>query len=173
MVQEQTKNLAKSALMIALIFAATYSIKLPNPATGGYSHMGDCMVFLGVLILGKKQGALAGGLGAALSDLLSGAALWVVPTFVIKYLMAWIMGAIAEHDTLGNWNVSMGAVSGGIFQCIAYTLVKIPLVGSVPAIASIPGILMQTLIGLVIFTAISRLLGNTAILKGGQRYEEV
>ena len=31
----------------------------PNPATGGYTHMGDCMAFLAVLYLGKKDGALA------------------------------------------------------------------------------------------------------------------
>ena len=30
-----------TALMAALIFVATYLIKIPNPATGGYSHMGD------------------------------------------------------------------------------------------------------------------------------------
>ena len=36
---------------------------------------------------GENDGALAGGLGGALSDLLSGAAVWVLPTFFIKYAM--------------------------------------------------------------------------------------
>ena len=62
MTNETTKRIAKTALMIALIFVCTFTIKLPNPATGGYTHMGDCMAFLAVLVLGKKDGALAAGL---------------------------------------------------------------------------------------------------------------
>ena len=78
MQHEKTKELAMTALMTALIFTATYIIKIPNPATGGYTHMGDCMIFLGVMVLGRKHGALAGGLGGALSDLLSGAAFYKI-----------------------------------------------------------------------------------------------
>ena len=37
------------------------------------------MAFLAVLVLGKQDGALAAGLGAALSDLLTGAKIWVLP----------------------------------------------------------------------------------------------
>ena len=53
MQHEKTKELAMTALMTALIFTATYIIKIPNPATGGYTHMGDCMIFLGVMVLGR------------------------------------------------------------------------------------------------------------------------
>ena len=52
MQHEKTKELAMTALMTALIFTATYIIKIPNPATGGYTHMGDCMIFRGVIVLG-------------------------------------------------------------------------------------------------------------------------
>ena len=96
MTNETTKRIAKTALMIALIFVCTFTIKLPNPATGGYTHMGDCMAFLAVLYLGKKDGALAAGLGAALSDLLTGAMIWVLPTFIFKFIMGYIMGVVLE-----------------------------------------------------------------------------
>ena len=86
MTNETTRRIAKTALMVALIFVCTFTIKLPNPATGGYTHMGDCMAFLAVLYLGKKDGALAAGLGAALSDLLTGAMIWVLPTFIFKFI---------------------------------------------------------------------------------------
>ena len=62
MINEKTNQLAKTALMIALIFVGTFSIRIPNPATGGYFHMGDSMIFLSVLILGKRDGAFAGAL---------------------------------------------------------------------------------------------------------------
>ena len=48
-----------TALMAALIFVATYLIKIPNPATGGYSHMGDCMIFIAVVMLGRRNGSMA------------------------------------------------------------------------------------------------------------------
>ena len=77
---EKTRTLVMTALMAAIIFVATYIIKIPNPATGGYSHMGDCMIFLAVIMLGRKNGAIAAGIGGALSDLLAGAAAWILPT---------------------------------------------------------------------------------------------
>ena len=51
MEDKKTKTLVMTALMAAIVFVATYLIKIPNPATGGYSHMGDCMIFLAVLVL--------------------------------------------------------------------------------------------------------------------------
>lgn len=165
MKQNKTRMITRSAFMIALIFIATYSIKIPNPATGGYSHMGDCMIFLGVLILGRKQGAIAAGLGAALSDLLTGAALWVIPTFVIKFIMAWMMGSVVEKKLFPVGNNVIGALLGGIFQCFSYTLVKIPLFGLAPAIASIFGICMQTLAGLFIFIILNAVLSKTPFMQ--------
>lgn len=163
MQHEKTKELAMTALMTALIFTATYIVKIPNPATGGYTHMGDCMIFLGVMVLGRKQGAMAAGLGGALSDLLSGAAVWVLPTFFIKYTMGWIMGLLMEKKVFKNTLFAAGM--GGIFQIIAYTLVKIPLTGLVPAVASIPRICMQSVIGLVIFAILSAMLSRTELIQ--------
>ena len=89
-----TKDITKIAIMAALVFVATYLIKIPS--LNGYVHLGDSMIFIAVLLLGSKKGALAGGLGAALCDLLSGYMQYVIPTFFIKLIMALIMGVIAE-----------------------------------------------------------------------------
>ena len=105
---------------------------------------------------------MGGGLGGALSDLLSGAAVWVLPTFFIKYAMGWIMGLLLEKSRLKNRLIAAG--TGGVFQIIAYTLVKIPLTGVVPAIASVARICMQTVIGLVLFTVLSAMLSRTEML---------
>lgn len=69
MTNKKTKNIAITALMIALVFVGTFSIRFPNPATGGYFHMGDSMMFTGVIILGKRNGSIAGALGGALLGL--------------------------------------------------------------------------------------------------------
>ena len=140
MTNETTKRIAKTALMIALIFVCTFTIKLPNPATGGYTHMGDCMAFLAVLVLGKKDGALAAGLGAALSDLLTGAMIWVLPTFIFKFRYY------------------------SLFQCFAYTLFKIPLFTATVAFASVPRLLAQTIMGLVIYAIVANILAKSKVL---------
>jgi uncharacterized membrane protein len=98
MVNNKTREMVTTALMAALIFVATFLIKIPNPATGGYSHMGDCMIFLAVVFLGRKNGSMAAGIGGALSDFLAGAPIWILPTFIIKYIMAFIMATIIKKQ---------------------------------------------------------------------------
>ena len=95
---EKTNKLVLTALMVCLVLLATYIIKIPSPFTQGYVHLGDTMIFLSVLLLGKKGGAAAAGLGSALADLLGGYAAYAPWTFLIKALMAFIMGAFIEAE---------------------------------------------------------------------------
>ena len=76
-----TKDITKIAIMSALVFIATYLIKIPS--LNGYTHIGDSMIIISALILGKKKGALAAGLGASLCDLLSGYMQYIIATFFI------------------------------------------------------------------------------------------
>lgn len=163
MTDKRTKALVMTALMAALVFVATYLVKIPNPATGGYSHLGDCMIFLAVVMLGRRNGAIAAGLGGALSDLLAGAAVWVAPTLIIKYIMAFIMGTIIRRHPESRKLQLAGAAAGGVFQIAAYTLVKVVLVGTGPAVASIPNVSIQTLVGVVIFMILSGLLSGRIV----------
>ena len=104
-VTKSTKNLTKVAIMSALVCIATYFFKIPS--LNGYTHLGDSMIFMSVLILGWKRGALAGGIGAALADFLGGYMQWVIPTFLIKISMGIIMGLIAEKVFCqGCFNIS-------------------------------------------------------------------
>lgn len=162
---DQTKQITYTAMMAALVFVATYAIRIPNPATGGYSHMGDCMVFLAAYLLGKRRGALAGAIGGALSDFFAGAAVWIVPTFFIKFGMAYICGLVLEKKPDSAATEISGSVLGGAFQVAAYTLVKIPLVGMQPAVLSVPREVLQTLTGIVLFVVIAKALENAKVLR--------
>lgn len=155
MTSKKNRELVITALMAALIFVATYMIKIPNPSTGGYSHMGDCMIFMAVIFIGRKNGSLAAGIGGALSDFLAGAPIWILPTLIIKYVMAFIMGTVIKAKPESRKLQIAGAVVGGLFQIAAYTLVKIVLIGLTPAIASIPNLSIQTLVGIVLFVVLS------------------
>lgn len=165
MVNEKTKNIAKTALMIALIFVGTFSIRIPNPATGGYFHMGDSMIFLGVIILGKRNSAIAGAMGGALADLLCGATIWIGPTLIIKFIMAWIMAATIEHNLFNRYSTISGAALGGIFQIIAYTLAETLLFTWPAALGALPGLTMQTVVGFTIYIVLARAFKTSKLLK--------
>jgi len=90
------KNLVTTGIMIALIFVLTFAIKVPVPFTRGYIHLGDSMIFITSILFGWKVGALAGGLGSALADIVGGYAFWAIPTFIIKGAMGALVGLISE-----------------------------------------------------------------------------
>ena len=125
-INSKTRDLILTALMIAFVFIATMIIKIPT--VGGYVHLGDCMVFLSVVVLGKKRGAFSSAVGMALVDITSGYYVWAPFTFVIKWGMAYIAGAILEkldngeeHKVIKRDEVIAFSI-GGIFMVIAYFL---------------------------------------------------
>lgn len=116
-----TKEMVLMGLMIALVWLAGSVIKIPS--VGGFVHIGDCMVFLSVVVLGKKKGAVASALGMMLVDVLGGYYLWAPFTFVIKGAMAYIAGSILEMmEVKYSKSVSyvVSFLIGGIFMVIAY-----------------------------------------------------
>lgn len=157
------KALTKMAMMAAIVFVGIYLVKIPVP--NGYTHLGDCMIFLGVLILGTKRGALAGGIGAALSDLLGGYMHWVFPTLVIKYLMAFLMGLfIDKFMPKAKWNWLIGAIVGGALQCVLYTACDCAMFGWAYGIAGIPSIVIQTINGIIFLCVLVAVLSKSGVL---------
>lgn len=115
-----------TSLMISLVFISTYAIKVPVPFTNGYIHPGDSMVFLSGVLLGPIYGALAAGIGSALSDLIAGYTFWVIPTLIIKALMGYIVGLMATKIKTVTFNVltiSFGLIWAG-FTITTITLIK-------------------------------------------------
>ena len=91
---KKIENMVMTALMTALITVVTIIIPIPVPFTNGYIHLGDSMIFLAVIIIGWRGGAVAAAVGSALADLLLGFVYWAPWTFVIKGGMAFVLGLI-------------------------------------------------------------------------------
>ena len=124
--KRQTVNVDKTvltAMFMGMIVAMTMVIRIPIPATQGYIHLGDSMIFLAVLALGKKRGAVAAGVGSALADVIGGYAIYAPVTLVVKALMALIVGAFIE------WAVKRGRFAGAGGKVI--TLIGMVLGGAV------------------------------------------
>ena len=158
------KEITKTAAMAAIVFILTYTFKIPFP--NGYTHLGDCAILIGVIVLGRKKGAGAGGIGAAMADLISGYAQWIIPTLIIKFLMATVMGIIMEKAMPeSKINFLVGAVVGGLVQIVGYTAVKIVYYGFAQAMVMTPGLLIQTAVGIVITLVFVSVLRASGILE--------
>lgn len=174
-----------TALMMGLILAATSLFKIPVPMTQGYVHLGDAMIFLSVLLLGKKYGAAAAGLGSALGDILGGYAYFAPWTFLIKFLMAFVCGLVIERaysrkekkyrlaaernpeEALPKIRITgaevLGIVLGGLVMTAGYFLVEVPMYGHWgTALAEVPWNIAQFAVGGVVATAIAAPLSKTS-----------
>lgn len=128
-----TRDIVLTALMIALVYLAGSVIKIPS--VGGFVHLGDCMVFLSVIVLDKKKGTFASAVGMALVDILGGYYFWAPFTFIIKGVMAYITGAIIERINHGEKvngfkkEYILAFVVGGIFMVVGYFIAGAILAG--------------------------------------------
>lgn len=121
--EKSIKNLVFSALGIALVAICTMVIKVPVPATGGYVNFGDIMIFIVSIILGKKNGFLAGAFGSCLADILMGYIIFAPGTFIIKGIEGFLCGFIYEKlkDRINSVLVIGGAcLISGLFMVFGY-----------------------------------------------------
>lgn len=164
MKDNKIKELVESGLAIALICVGIMVLQIPT--AGGFVHLGDSIIFVTVVILGKRRGALAGGLGGFIADLLSGYAHWAIPTFIIKYIMAYIMGTIIEKQNSKNkYYWIFGAAVGSVWQVFGYALASTLMFNFNTALADIPGNVMQSLMGAIIALIIIFAASKTSLSK--------
>ncbi len=95
---EQVRFLTVTAIGIALVYVFTWliNIRLPFAPQGGLIHLGNVPLFIFAILFGKKTGAIAGGVGMGLFDLLSGWTAWAPFTFAIVGCMGFVMVWITE-----------------------------------------------------------------------------
>ena len=166
-----TKTITMIGIMIALVTVATY-IGIPTPGSmGGYIHLGTLVTFVIALKYGKEIGALTGGIGAALFDIFSLYTLWAPGTLVIRLVMGYTVGKIAETDEGQGISMKKNVIAilvGGVILLVGYFIYQLFIlglfgetdpnqIGAVAAFTSIPGNVMQIVLGLVALQVIKYL----------------
>lgn len=154
----KTEQLVMTALMMTLILVGTIVIRIPIPMTQGYVHLGDAMIYIGVLLLGRKNGTAAAALGSVMADILSGYAFWAPWTLVIKAAMAYTAGTFAERagDTKSRLAIIAGMTAGGLIMTAGYFAAEGIMYGNWPAAAlGIPWNIGQFATGIVAALSIS------------------
>ncbi len=121
MSSQKIHRIAMAGAFAALTCAATALLHIRSPL-GGYFNMGDTLVLLSVLLLGKKWGTAAGAMGAALADVLLAYFVYAPATLVIKALTAltvWGVSALFRRKNYGTLLVSCAlgelVMAGGYF----------------------------------------------------------
>ena len=141
------KKLALGGVMAALVFVMTYVPKIPVPVTGGYIHLGDGMIFLAAMLLGP-QAVAASALGSALSDLVGGYMAYLLPTAIIKGLMALIAWKLCSRD---NWLKTLVAfILAELAMVGGYFLFEAMMYGVPAAIGAVGPNMIQGLGGVVV-----------------------
>lgn len=155
------RKIAHSAVMAAMVCAATMVIRVPSP-TGGYVNPGDALVLLCGWLLGPWYGGAAGGLGTMLADLLAGYAHYAPGSLLIKGLEAVAAGLLFRSLGRGLRAQVVSGFIGGIIMTAGYFGYTALLLGrGLGAAASVPGNLVQAALGLVLGILIERALRHT------------
>ena len=171
---KKTNELVLTAMFMCMIILAQIVIRLPIPGTGGYVHLADAVVYLSVIYLGHKNGALAAGLGSAMGDVIGGFAVWAPWTFVIKGGMALIFGLLAEKASaratyaegessprrkLAAYAKLPAMVIAGLFMVVAYFGAETIMYGNPgAAVLGVPWNIAQFVVGIVVADAMQHAL---------------
>jgi uncharacterized membrane protein len=142
-----TTRLAITAVMAALVCVATLIIQIPNPQTNGYINVGDAIIMASSLIFGSSIGGFTGGIGSALSDVISGYGYFAPITLIVKGVEGALVGKISNGK---DWRRDILAVIIGGGEMVAgYFLSESFIMGYGPlaALAEVPGNTFQVLVG--------------------------
>ena len=87
-----------AALGMALVFLATYIIKIPN-GIQGYFNLGDGFIVLFASLVSPFYAFLIGGLGSGLADIVGGYGIYFLPTLIIKGLEGFVVSYFVSTAT--------------------------------------------------------------------------
>ena len=144
---KETLIFTLTGLFVALVAVSTMVIHVPVVATGGFVNVGDTMIFVAAILLGRRAGLLAGGIGSALADILLGYSHWAPWTLAVKGIEGWIVGRLGSasfHETKGlSPSVIIAQALGASWMVLGYYLAGGFMLGFQVALAEVPANLFQ------------------------------
>jgi uncharacterized membrane protein len=156
----KTIKIAMTGIAAAVIFAVTYFLRIPVPLPGGaYINLGDSAIFFAAYLIGATPAGVAAAVGSGFADLAAGAPLYIPATFIIKGLMGFLFGKIAEKSkSFGRFIAA--ALLCGVVMVIGYFLYETIVFSGIYAASSIPFNLIQAAGSVLVAAAIYKPAGE-------------
>ena len=146
------------------IFAAlcTLSTFIQVPAPSGNINLGDCFVVVSGMLLGAARGAVSGGIGAALTDILSGYAVYAPGTLLIKAAMAVAAAFVYKSASKATNNKTLSKIFASavaeVIMILGYMLCEMLIFGKGAAIAGLWGNFVQAAAAMVASVIVATIL---------------
>ena len=147
-------RIASLAILTALTAVFTYIVRIPIARTGGYLNLGDVIIYFTAFTFGPVSALVAGGLGTAITDLISGYSQWAPISLLAHGIQGLVAGMIASIPWQGKsstfnpfWVIA--AVAGTVVMAGGYLIAQILMLGVGAALFELPWNLLQNLIGVV------------------------
>lgn len=158
----KTKQITLTALFAAIICITSFVFHIPTGFNGGYIHLGDTFIYIAASILPTPYAMIAAGLGAGLTDALSGGVLWIIPTMIIKPVM--VLFFTSKNNTILCKRNGVAVILAGLTCWIGYYLAAAVISGSLIApLATIFIELLQPIASGIIFILVGYALDRIKI----------
>ena len=170
----KSKNLNKitlTAIFAALIAVMTAFIKVNTGINDGYLHFGDSMIYLAGCLLGPYA-AISAAIGGGLADIIASAAVWALPTAIIKacnsvpfiVATAFYVQRKSTHKIIHISTVLMTVLSG-LITVFGYLIAEGLMYSFASAWTSVPFSIIQATGSAIIFIIIGYALDKVKIQK--------
>jgi uncharacterized membrane protein len=160
------KNIAILGLLTSLTILFTMAIKIPTPI-GGYVNFGDVILLFAGLLMGGRKGAIVGGIGSALADLLGGHPHFAFITLIAKGGEGFLAGYTGKDINTNNKFIYIvsGLLLAGLWMVLCYFAGEWVMYGMAGAYSSVIPNILQAFCGIVgaiiIFQRLGKKLAKT------------
>ena len=155
------KAIAICAVFTALTCVFTMFLQIPTGSVGGMVHIGNIPLFIAAAFFGKRTGAIVGGVGMALSDLLTGWVAWAPITLVTVSIMGSVYALIVERRP-SPVRLIFASIAVLAVKIAGYYIGETIMYGSfIVPLASIPGNVIQIAVNSAIAIPVILVLKST------------
>ena len=160
--KKSTKNICFTAMFAAMVFALTM---LHIPIGTGYIHVGDSVIYIVALLLGGPWAFLSAAIGAVLADVVSGYAVYAIPSLIVKSLIAvpFVLEA-KKSDKLLSIKTALFTVLSGAITVLGYYIAELIIYGE-GAIGAVLANVVQAAGSAVVFIVLAFALDKSNIKK--------
>ncbi len=172
MVSSESNKIREMTILGVLIAIVAISTRIGFNVTGtpgGYAHFGNIPLIAVAILLGKRRGAIVGGMGMFIFDLVSEYFAWAPFTLIIRAAMGFIIGAWAWYNGKQGQSLILniiGVLLASVVMVGGYFISEYLIYGTwVGPVQSLPGNIIQAVVGIAGGLPLAYALRNSKMIR--------